>query len=86
MPARRKYARMTTAHRPHQALNRRPPLHQSGHAIDMTARIQRRRVLDGMVSEYRIANAKHRFSNSQRVLARHNLDQRYIAALDSAPG
>jgi hypothetical protein len=50
-----KYARHYNGHRPHQALHQRPPLRQSGHAIDMTARIERSRVVGGLISEYRRA-------------------------------
>ena len=42
-------------HRPHQALQQRPPLHEPGHAIDLTARIERRQVVGGLISEYRRA-------------------------------
>jgi putative transposase len=49
------YARHYNGHRPHQALHQRPPLRQSGHAIDMTARIERSRVVGGLISEYRRA-------------------------------
>ena len=49
------YARNFNGHRPHQALRQRPPLHQGGHVIDMTARIERRQAADGLISEYRRA-------------------------------
>jgi len=49
------YARHYNGHRPHQALHQRPPLRQSGQAIDMTARIERRRAVGGLISEYRRA-------------------------------
>ena len=49
------FARHYNGHRPHQALHQRPPQHQSGHAIDMTARIERSRVVGGLISEYRRA-------------------------------
>ena len=42
-------------HRPHQAPHQRPPQHQSGRAIDMTARTERSRVVSGLISEYRTA-------------------------------
>jgi putative transposase len=42
-------------HRPHQARGQRPPLHESGHAIDLTARIKRKHTLQGLISEYRRA-------------------------------
>jgi putative transposase len=49
------YVRHDNGHRPHQALHRRPPQHQSDFAIDMTGRIERSRVAGGLISEYRIA-------------------------------
>ncbi len=35
--------------------NKRPPLHEPGQAIDMTARITRRPAVQGLISEYRRA-------------------------------
>jgi transposase InsO family protein len=49
------YARHYNRHRPHQGLQQEPPLRESGHAVDITARIERRQVLGGLVSEYRRA-------------------------------
>jgi len=49
------YARHYNGHRPHQGLQQEPPLHESGHVVDMTARIDRREVLGGLISEYRRA-------------------------------
>jgi transposase InsO family protein len=49
------YARHYNGHRPHQALQQEPPQRQPGHAIDITARIERRQVLGGLISEYRRA-------------------------------
>ena len=49
------YARHYNGHRPHQGLQQEPPLRQPGHAIDITARIERRQVLGGLISEYRRA-------------------------------
>jgi putative transposase len=49
------YARHYNAHRPHQARQQRPPLHESGQAIDITARIERRQAVGGLISEYRRA-------------------------------
>jgi len=49
------YARHYNGHRPHQALQQEPPLHEPGHAVDITARIERRQVLGGLISEYRRA-------------------------------
>ena len=46
------YARHYNGHRPHQGLQQEPPLHQPGRAVDITARIERREVLSGLISEY----------------------------------
>jgi len=49
------YARHYNGHRPHQGLQQESPLRQPGHAVDITARIERRRVVNGLISEYRRA-------------------------------
>jgi len=49
------YVRHYNGHRPHQALRQEPPLREPGHAVDITARIERRRILSGLISEYRRA-------------------------------
>ena len=49
------YARHYNRHRPHQALQQQPPLREPRHAVDITARIERRQVLGGLISEYRRA-------------------------------
>jgi putative transposase len=49
------YARHYNGHRPHQALEQRPPLREPGHTIDMTARIECRQTVGGLISEYRRA-------------------------------
>jgi len=49
------YARHYNGHRPHQGLQQKPPLCQPGDAVDITARIERRQVLCGLISEYRRA-------------------------------
>ena len=49
------YARHYNEHRPHQSREQRPPLYESGQAIDMTARVKRRQVVHGLISEYRRA-------------------------------
>jgi hypothetical protein len=46
------YARHCNSHRPHQSLQQKPPQHQHSHAVDITARIERRQVLGGLISEY----------------------------------
>jgi len=49
------YARHCNEHRPHQSRQQRPPLHEPGEAVDVTARIKRRQVVDGLINEYRRA-------------------------------
>jgi putative transposase len=49
------YVRHYNDHRPHQALKQVPPLREPGHAVDFSARIERRQILGGLVSEYRRA-------------------------------
>jgi putative transposase len=49
------YARHYNGHRPHQGLQQEPPLRQPGHAVDITAQIERRRVVSGLINEYRRA-------------------------------
>ena len=49
------YARHYNGHRPHQARHQRPPLHEPGQAIDVTARIERRQAAGGLIGEYRRA-------------------------------
>ncbi len=49
------YARHYNGHRPHQGLQQEPPLRRPGHVVDITARIERRQVLGGLISEYRRA-------------------------------
>jgi putative transposase len=49
------YARHYNEHRPHQSREQRPPLHEPGHAVDVTARIRHTRVVHGLISEYRKA-------------------------------
>jgi putative transposase len=49
------YARHYNEHRPHQSREQRPPLHEPGQAVDVTARIKQRQVVHGLISEYRRA-------------------------------
>jgi putative transposase len=49
------YARHYNDHRPHQSREQRPPLYEPGPPTDMTARITRRQVVHGLISEYRRA-------------------------------
>ena len=45
------YAQHYNGHHPHQSLQQEPP-RQPGRAVDITARIERRQVLGGLISEY----------------------------------
>ena len=49
------YARHYNKHRPHQAREQRPPLHEPGQSVDITSRIGRRQVVHGLINEYRRA-------------------------------
>ena len=49
------YVRHYNGHRPHQSRQQQPPMRQPGHAVDITARIERRSVAGGLTSEYRTA-------------------------------
>ena len=49
------YARHYSGHRRHQGLQQEPPQRQPRNTIDITARIERRQVLSGLISEYRRA-------------------------------
>ena len=49
------YARHYNEHRPHQSREQPPPLHEPGNAVNATARIKRRHVVQGLISEYRRA-------------------------------
>ena len=49
------YARHYNEHRPHRSREQRPPLHEPGQPVDVTARITRRQVVHGLISEYRRA-------------------------------
>ena len=49
------YEQHYNEHRPHQSREQRPPLHQPGQPIDIAARIKRRQIVHGLISEYRRA-------------------------------
>jgi hypothetical protein len=49
-------ARSRATARPSQpAKGQKPPVRQPGHVVDITARIERKQVLGGLISEYRRA-------------------------------
>jgi hypothetical protein len=50
------YERHYNEHRPHQGRSLRPPSHDPGQVIAMTARIHRRRSVSGLINEYRRAS------------------------------
>jgi putative transposase len=49
------YVRHFNEHRAHQSLQQRPPMFGSGTVIDLSAPIRRKRVLGGVLNEYRRA-------------------------------
>jgi hypothetical protein len=56
------YAGHYNGHRPHQGLQQESPLREHGRVVDITARIERRRVVGGLISEYRraaLASERH---------------------------
>jgi len=48
------YAQHYNGHRPHQSLQQEPP-RRLCRAVDVTARIERKQVLGGLINEYRRA-------------------------------
>jgi hypothetical protein len=46
---------LRSCHRPYQTLYQMPPLCEQGRAIDITAPIERKRIVGGLISEYRRA-------------------------------
>ncbi|HYB17502.1 MAG TPA: integrase core domain-containing protein [Streptosporangiaceae bacterium] len=46
------FARHYNGHRPHQGLQQEPPMRRPSEPVDITARIERRQVLGGLISEY----------------------------------
>jgi putative transposase len=49
------YAGHYNGHRPHQALQQEPPLRQPSRVVDIATRIERKKVLGGLITEYRNA-------------------------------
>ena len=39
-------------HRPHQSLQQEPSQREPSHTVDITARIERKQVIGGLISEY----------------------------------
>jgi putative transposase len=67
------FGRHYNDHRPHQSLQQEPP-RQVGRAVNITARIERKQVLGGLINEYRKSSLvimKRHVSDYERVLARH---------------
>jgi putative transposase len=48
----RAYAGHYNAHRPHQSRNQRPPDHDESVIVPLRGRVQRRKVLGGVINEY----------------------------------
>ena len=70
------YARHCNGHRPRQGLQQESPQRQPGRVVDVTARIGHRRVVGGLISEYRraaLVGEKLLVSGYGRVLARDRL-------------
>ncbi|MBO3752404.1 transposase [Streptosporangiaceae bacterium NEAU-GS5] len=42
-------------HRPHQSRDQKPPLHDPGQVIDMTAPVRRTKAVSGLINQYRRA-------------------------------
>ena len=49
------YAQHYNSHGPHQSLQQKPPLRQPGYPVDISARIERSRIAEGLINEYRRA-------------------------------
>ena len=49
------YVRHYNGHRPHQGLQQEPPQRQSSQTANITAPVERKQVLGGLISEYRRA-------------------------------
>jgi putative transposase len=69
------YARHYNSHRPHQGLQQEAPQRRPGRLVDVTAWIERRKVLGGLISEYRRA-----------ALASENAGQRLLVSFGTGTG
>ena len=68
------YSRHYNGHRPHHSREQRPPLHEPGQPIDVTARIKRTRVVHGLITSIAGRHNEHRNHQLRaivRVVARH---------------
>jgi hypothetical protein len=66
------YARHYNRHQLNQGLRHGPPLNRPGRVVDVIARIERGKVLGGLISEYHraaLAREKLRVSSYRRILA-----------------
>jgi len=82
------YARHYNGHRPHQGLQQEAPQRQPGRVVDITTRIERRKVLGGLISEYRraaLALRKPLVSGHRRVLAQDTPPAPIWASPTNAP-
>ena len=65
LQALREFEHFYNEHWLHQGLLQKRPLREPGHAADLTARIEHRQALGGLISEYRragLASVKRQFS------------------------
>jgi putative transposase len=70
------YARHYNSHCPHKGLQQEAPQRQPGRLVDVTAPIERRKALGGLVNEYRraaLADEKTLVSAYWRILAQDSL-------------
>ena len=61
------YSRHYNEHRPHQSREQRPPLHEPGQTVDVTARIERRQVVHGLITNTGEQPNEHRNTSSEPV-------------------
>jgi putative transposase len=51
----RTYAGHYNGHRPHRSRGQRPPVHDEPVVVPLSAPVQRRKMLDGVINEYHLA-------------------------------